>query len=347
MKILENVVPMDNQTFPFVSCFTSWLIALGKSSLTMDKLKKRHQNLYRLYMPVTGSGLAALWNESEPTLDTCYCTGEDYYLEWAMQFAGYQYEKVENNKSNRTVFTEAIKKAIEADEPIMAQSLIGTSWCLITGYDDSMDTLYGWHQREWGITQNPADGYLENGMFLKSDWYSSVQAIVIKKEKIKEKLNSADVLSHFVSVMENTKVEDYYVGQAAFQKCFDTLSNDSVYENIDDTTLHQIYKEVFFFCTTFAESRAFTGSTIETSEFKKKINADNQVMGLLNMASIPCRASHKLVWEIWAVLGNNYEYEPDLYAERLKDKAVRNKLIELIKQIQKNDLEALSYFKHI
>ena len=346
MMILNNVVPMDNQTFPFVSCFSSWVLSLSKSTATMDQLKKKHQNLYRVYMPVTGCGIAVLWNINDPTMDTCYCTSESKYLNWAMQYAGYEYETIINDKRNQQQFIQAIEESIEKGQPVMAQGLIGSSWSLITGYDEDIKTLYGWHQRESGIIENQADGYLENGMFMKFNWYDTIQRIVICKEKKKrEKLSASDIISHFVSVMEKEKVGDCIVGMPAFQKCIDVLADDSLFHNSNEQQLLQLYKAVFYFCASFAEARAFTGSTIETSEFKKRINANDHVKWLLNQASIPCRSSHKIVYELWAVLGYDYNYEPEKYVARLKDLNVRNRVIELVHQLRENDKVALKCFK--
>ena len=346
MIILNNVVPMDNQTFPFVSCFASWVLALSKSKVTIEQLKKKHQNLYRVYMPITGSGLGALWNVNEPTLDTCYCADDENYLVWAMQYAGYEYEKVINDGTNQEQLKQAIKASIEDGQPVMAQALIGSSWSLITGYDDDMNTLYGWHQRDGGITKNTADGYLENGMFIKSNWYDTIQQIVICKGKIKrQKLSSNEIITHFVSVLENKSVGDCIVGIPAFQKCIELLSDAALYKKIDDAELLRYYKAVFYFCASFAEARAFAGSTIETSEFKKKINADDRVKCLLNQASTCLRSSHKIVWDIWATLGKDYNYEPDKNVDRLRDENVRNRVIELVTSLKDNDTAALKYFK--
>lgn len=360
--ILDNVVPITNQTFPFVSCFSSWLISMGKSALPMDKLKIKHQNLYRQYMPVTGCGVVALWNENEPTIDTCYGTGGDNYLKWAMQYAGYEYEILDNDGTNRSEFIKEIKESIASSHPVMAQGLIGTTWCLITGYDDEVAALYGWHQSNWGICANPAAEHLNNGMFVKKSWYEAIKRIVICKGKSKEKLDAEEIISHLISVIEskqeydikkgqvihnadNITVSNIFTGEDAYRKCLDILSDDSVYENITEQHLQEVYKSVFFFCTTFAEARVFTGSTIETSEFKKKIKASDQVKWLLNQAALPLRDSHKTVYEIWAVLGENYNFEPEKYVTRIKDKDVRKQLITLVNRLKKNDNEALKFFK--
>lgn len=344
MKILEKIVPVDNQTFPFVSCFTSYLLAISKSTVPMEQLRKKHQNLYRLYMPVTGCGVGCLWNPENPTMDTCYCTG-DNYLDYAMQFAGYNYITIKNNHNNCSEFELLIKETIDQGQPLMAQGLIGSTWSLITGYEEDMKTLYGYHQREWGIEKNPADSHLQDGTFVKTNWYDTINQIVICKEKKKEKLSSSDVIAHFIDVLKKESANGCVVGQPAFQKCIDILEDDAFYKNISDQELLKIYTSVFYFCASFAEARVFSGSTVETSEFKKKINASLEVMGHLNQASAPLRNSHKVVYEIWAVIGKDYNFEPDKYMKRLKDQSVRKQLIELVKKLRENDIEVLRYFE--
>ena len=108
--------------------------------------EKKHEQLYQRYNLAAGYSflqidlsndghMACSWELTSQKLLQEF----DYYIEVVMDFAGYEFDKLDGGQESAF---EKIKASIDRKIPVLMQLKKECQWVLVTGYDEE-GTLYG------------------------------------------------------------------------------------------------------------------------------------------------------------------------------------------------------------
>jgi len=209
-SIISDVMNFPNGDEPmrFTACFVSMLMrAEGIAG------SKMHQALYDLYMAVTGFGFLQAdlscdayaqeyWNQTSNVI----LRGFDWYIGFAMDYAGYDFEElIFPSEQKKDAAFAKIKSSIDRDIPVLALFGRVYQWVLITGYDES-GTLYGLNGSSvWGKPEAEPAGYDENGLFFMPDWYEQTGHAFVLGAKKEPAVTMQDACKRGKRIMEHMK----------------------------------------------------------------------------------------------------------------------------------------------
>jgi len=365
-KVISSVVNFPNgcETVRFTACLVSMLMrADGLTDLDCDffcgkqkgncikcgqcqdliPLERKHEELYNLYTAVTGFGFLQMdlscddhiqtdWNQTCNVMLREF----DWYIGFAIDFAGYDYQELifpDDNKS--TVFAQ-IKTSIDRDVPVLA--LFGRlyQWVLVTGYDDD-GVLYGLDgsQGYWGNPTAQPAGYDENGLFIMPDWYEKAGHAFLLGAKKPPSITMQEVFARGIRIMEAMATKKYYSNSVDF------MLNDANFENLTDAELLVMRDRIAGWIGQPIDQRAMLGSAMNPLRFgeqpSKEIIAMNEVNRL-------CWTIHDVLWIAWRGIGEYMGGDPLDWARGLKNKAIRRMIADCFAFVRDHDeymLEAL------
>ena len=185
-KIIEDVVSFPNgcETVRFTACLVSMLMCVRK-----ETGERKHEQLYQRYNLAAGDSflqidlsndghMACSWELTSQKLLQEF----DYYIEVVIDFAGYEFDKLEGGQESAF---EKIKASIDRKIPVLMQLKKECQWVLVTCYDDE-GTLYGLDgsQGYWGASPAEPSGY-EGELFVLPDWSDKLaHAFVLGKRAL-------------------------------------------------------------------------------------------------------------------------------------------------------------------
>jgi hypothetical protein len=358
-KTISNVVnfPNECETVRFTACLVSMLMrADGITDENCDfycgkpdgncvrceqcgelvPLHKKHEELYNLYTAVTGFGFMQmdLSNDSHMNAawqQTCNVLLRefDWYIGFAFDFAGYDYEEIIFSDSDKESTFAQIKASIDNDVPVLA--LFGRlyEWVLVTGYDDD-GTLYGYDgsQEYWGKPTAAPTGYDENGLFIMPDWYEKSGHAFVLGEKKQPTVNMNDVFRRSIKLMESMQEKKYYANSVDF------MLNDANFDNLTDEELLKMRDRIAKWIGQPIDQRAMLGSAMNPMRAgqtpSKEVIAMNEVNRL-------CWTMHDVLWIAWRALGEYRSGDRLEYARGLKSKTIRRVIADCIAFVRDHD----------
>lgn len=373
MRVLGNVMPVGGkgagpESFRYPSCFGSLVmyteeydaskphVCYGEMSECTDcgwcgmsdSMLKRHSELYKVYLAVSGMGLGTVWSAGlEPgSQNSSIPCGEDDYIRWSMQYAGYEYAVTAKDgaSSNRAEMTDSIVHSVDSDPPVLAYGVAGTEWSLVTGYDGRGDTLIGWYEdwygREWEPPESRPDEYLDNGMFRKTNWYGTASRVVVvngaptprirRNEALGVERTTepcvpySEVIAHLVAILEKEQSLGCAVGFRAYDECLRLLADDGRFASADAETLGRMYEYVHRFIGSLAEARCFAFEVF-TSGFFGGVDDGDLLRRLREIQGHPM-ATHDRCWDAWRTMGEGHVCEAEKYAEGFRRPYVRREV---------------------
>jgi len=128
--------------------------------------------------------------------------------------------------------TTEIVSSIDKGIPVLAIGVIDVpEWCIIAGYDNRGDTLFGWSY----FQDNPQVKKDPNGYFMKSGWFKDTQGYVLvggKKVVPPMRQLCIDTLRFAVRIARTPVVNGDHSGLQAYVAWANQLANDS-FEGLD------------------------------------------------------------------------------------------------------------------
>lgn len=356
--ILNNVLPWNNPWVgccEFLKCFTSMLLKMeydyyknmpsicvvdGDVKLCVNCGKEDHycrmpdiwqqhrQCIYYSYLPIAGTGLTNAFDPLEVVKDPCLttygCINQSYfmtdgYIENSYRYAGYKYKKIENNGGNEIELFNVIIISIENGIPVVC--FYNNEWQLITGYDTEKKSLFLCNPNE--------EGNIEN-----KEWYEKINYILPVAGKSNDKQSIDDILKNTARILGFTEYCGVTAGLAAYDKCVKFLLDDKYFSDLNDDTLEFVYQTIHDYLGYHAETRAFTGQGIKLLAYYE--NAKNELLDLLNKLAKEASANTENAWKGWNAM-RPWPCNPKENAYLLKDRIVRDIIIDSAKEMKKND----------
>lgn len=358
-KLIPNVVNFPNgcETVRFTACFVSMLMrAEGLTNPNIDffcgnqkgncircggcndlvPLCKKHEELYNLYTAVTGFGFLQIdlsnnehmktdWNQTCNVMLREF----DWYIGFAMDFAGYDYEELIFQMDDKKRVFEKIKSSIDRDVPVL--TLFGEiyEWVLITGYDDD-DALYGLDgsQGYWGNPAAAPAGYDENGLFIMPDWYDKKGHAFILGTRKEPSVTIQDVFKRGIKIMESMKKKGYYTNTVDF------MLNDANFENLTDDELTKMRDRISLWIGQPIDQRAMLGSAMNPLRADKQL--DKELIAL-NEVNRLCWTMHDVLWIAWRAVGEYMDGDKLDFAKGLRNKTIRRTIADCFLFVRDHD----------
>jgi hypothetical protein len=393
IKILEDVMPVGapwggSESFVFPTCFASLVQSVKKvKNDTEEDKRKLHGRLNCEYLAASGIGFSYVFdkdflNYKLPDLthsdkipvayyntDLMLHYSTDQYIQFSMKYAGFNYNIINKDVNNKNDLWNAIKSSIDNQIPVLAETLVGTLWSIITGYDEENDKLIGWFpvgvyaSPEMMIGEYPPDGYLDNGMFYKAKWFDTLSKVVIVEGKTETNYSSNEFIEYWISIMEKKQKDKLLFGGDAYNAMIELLLDDEFYQTIDDQTLNKVYAYIHG-CECIAEARCFISGL---TKYGNKIGEMLDVNGHAKEIRKSLNDIHSNVWKVWAVMGENGSEciedfskigqgasmragnnacRPELYAHKLRSPKIRKEIAKYYKLFQKSDNTVLEILKN-
>jgi len=211
----------DKQTLPFPICLQSVLNYMGQN-ISYTELVAYSGEAFRQRWECNGWSPAAIDPRYiyERPLET---------YERAFNGAGRKFILSVDNKHKKAIIKDdaiaLIKAELDCGRPVIALGVVGPpEACIITGYKDDGETVLGWSLFQEG--NNPWSGCEidESGYFVKRNWWTDTQGIMVIGEEIGERASDLQVLENALRLMTTEEVGTYdgtwpvYGAQKAYEK---------------------------------------------------------------------------------------------------------------------------------
>ena len=367
-KLLENVLPVGApwggpESVRFVSCFASLLMHIRPKLLeeplycTQDiglctgcgrcgpfnTGHRKHEELYHLYLTLSGLGLQTLWREDAE--ERCFADlplvyRDDVYMERSMSFAGLSYRVVENTSEGG--MQDQIRESIDRGSPVLAYLLANDDWCLLTGYDGEGGVYGRYVRKPWDDRGRLPDSVTEDGIFEKRSWWNpGVRLAVVEGDREPEK-DTAALFAALSDTLRGPAACGCKTGFAAYAACLARLSDGSYFEHAQAPSLEADYRMLHRFVGMLAENRCFASFAFLHSlygRFPVKSSDAMRTVGAYFMDT------HNRCWNAWAMMGKNHICRPEQHAQNLRNAEVREKLCEYIGLFRQNDRMAMQLLR--
>lgn len=363
-KIIENVIPPipEAMASPFCSCFSSLLLTRKKLNPAQKNAGLRMSLMYDWMLTASGLAFGYVYKENiGSSFDkTEYYTGYDEGWEkFALNFGKCNYRVISSNSKD---VTNEIIDSIDRDMPVLAEGLCNKSWCLITGYSDKGQILYGYNARcaNCGPCSNciktKIDGYMENGMFYKTDWIASLKRIIVIDDFKAEQFDYRSYINHWLSIIQQQPRNGFLFGAQAYDAMINLLEDNAIVEFTTEHELIEIYKSVFS-NSFIPECRHCLGVGLSDSSERKAL-LDHMGFSKLPSPGIHEKMRvikekgfemHNLGWAYWAALSDKkiYPIQVKKYFSHMKSQASRIKAAAILRQLKEKDTVILNNLKDI
>jgi hypothetical protein len=366
-KLIADVVNFPNgcETVRFVACFVSMLMrAEGMTDKDCDffcdnqkgnciscgqckdlaPLNKKHEELYNLYIAVTGFGFLQLdlsndnhmkdsWNQ----ICNIILREFDWYIGFTMDYAGYEYEESIFPQETKDIVFSKIKASIDKEIPVLALFGRKYQWVLITGYDDD-GALYGLDgsQGYWGRPDPEPAGYDENGIFIMPDWYEKAGHAFVLGAKKEPAVTIQDVFRRGIKIMESMQEKKLY------SNSLDFMLDDANFDSLEDEELLKMRDRISLWIGQPIDQRAMLGYAMNRLRTGK---APDREIAAFNAIHSLCWASHDVLWIAWRGIGEYMGGDKLEWARGLKNKTIRRMIADCFKMVCDHDTHMLNNLK--
>ncbi|MGF1447935.1 MAG: hypothetical protein ACFB20_00805 [Opitutales bacterium] len=242
-----------------------------------------------------------------------------------------------------------IQESIDAGRPVLAQGVVGPpETCIICGYDEAAAVLIGWSFFQSQEAENQGVEFEPNGMFRIRDWYADKDTFELiffgdrgEPPNLAEvRRRSLEWATHCACIPE-TWDGPRHNGLAAYDawighlRCDEAIRADgSVPEGVGDKP-YQVHCAI---SGQLAEARHYGSKyLIRVAQKEPQMRAD------LLQAAGSYTHIHDLMWQVWNCCGGNTCGSEQL--ERFAQPETRQRIIELLKEAQQQDVQAIEHIK--
>ncbi|WP_058303694.1 hypothetical protein [Gorillibacterium timonense] len=363
-KIIEDIIPSTFRidqpipmTFPAMCACVDMKIKKSKAS---DETKSKNLiNSMSLCLAASGIGfLHTFDNEWLYNPNKKYANyypdalPNDDYIKYTMKFLGYNFKIIKNNGENKDEMFNYIQTSINNEIPLLAEKVVGRLWSIISGYNSKTETIVGYHPvcnwipDEFMLDNNPADGFCENGMFYKENWYKSIKQLVVIEGKNKEPLSVMDFVPYWLSIMEMNGTEKLYCGFKAHDAFIKLLKDDDYFEKADSQSLLRAYDIVRGMGGGLPECRVYTAGAIGNHFIKYcKSEIPESYWQFKGIVDRYFHDTHRQCWKVWRTSGDGFDFKEE-FVEPFRTPEVRNKIVLIFETIRQNDMYVYEALKN-
>ena len=254
------------------------------------------------------------------------------------------------------LYKRKIVASIDAGVPVIGFGIVGPpEACIIAGYGDDGETLYGWsmfqehldpaHDIEPGSDDmNAPAGIEENGYFRQVDWFGKCTGIIVLGDK--REVDTAAVyrraLEWIPVLTKRIELHHFYNGQKAFETYIQKMSDDSEFDTEDMGILAE-RKMVHYDAMTMIAERDGGARFIRDIANHPSFAS---VKGALLEAADTFDAAHNEMGAWWQVAGEIWNDE-EAQIKATADPGVRKAFIPHIRAAMEKNLAATELIESV
>lgn len=362
-KIIVDILPVSGEmASSFCCCLSSVLLSKGIKTKYDKKFASYNidEQLRRTYtqaLTASGLGFSYIFKTDFSTRfdkrEYYKAFDNDEYIKYALNYGRCNYRIIKSDDVN---MKSEIISSIERNMPVIAEGLSDSTWCLITGYEDKAEKLYGYTSGCWCcvdcvdcINRN-VDGRLDNNMFYKLNWEQSMKRIVIIDDFNAERFDYKTYIKHWISVMQQKSQNGFFFGQEAYDANIKFLEDDTNFHNNDDNTLNEIYRFIYTNCFIpeygiFSNWGLLGALQVPDNLLKdKETGLHTDLHSKLIIIMKNGLLQHNIGWNFYAALSDKKIWQANAkqYANTLKITRIRKKAITQLKKLKEIDLITLN-----
>lgn len=330
---------------PFPMALKSYLNYLGQE---MD---------YSYIMAVSGASFRLRWNTEYfdgGNVDICNIYADPYEaFKRSFKAVGKKYEIYRRADHTKESFKEIIRMEINEGRPVLAQGIIGPpEVCIITGYQDSGDTLLGWNVFQENTEFATGVTFHDSGYFITSSWWENPDtwSLMTLSEGTKDKIPNKEILANAINIMTLESLETEICsggvnqmsgGQRAYDYWADWMVDKERFG--DNLLIPQLVER--YMCHVDAQTMVGEGRSY-AAVFMESIGKENEALKpLCDKAAKLFRDTAGYSFKMADVIHGYEMNEENLKA--FGQRAAREKITELIRKAKKIEAEALEVVKEI
>lgn len=321
-----------DEDFYFVSCMKE-LLAFFKEDSLYD---------YNYLCSISGASFSFLWDRSNwNPLDDITALGCKWSEPIDRVFAavGYEYEiiKNDNSKACKDMMISKIKYSLYIEKkPLLAWGVLNKEpiCCIITGYDDSGETLIGWHYRQF--SQGLCNEYDYGGYFRKTGWFCHTSQILL----VGNRYNKPDFLEITKQTMQygsnmilkEKNILGYFCGISAYDAWIEDMNDEIAF--LDDINTLKLRTGCIYRTCEVAAEVYWNGM-----DFMKAISTWHDLMAedaLLAAADFVAQTDN--MYKIWYLIGALQD--ESVRIKQLKEKEVRREIVSILEEAKRRDVMA-------
>lgn len=254
---------------PFAACLESALQYIGHS----------YKHNYAYIMAACGAAFRLRWNSTKwdtGNVDLRNINFEKPYEPFIRSFkaVGINYSMLSRENSTKEDFKNKIIVSLDKGVPVIGLGIIGPpEACIITGYDNKGETLFGWSYFQDNPEFTKDVAFLENGYFSTNAWWDNLSSthLFILGTSGKPEHSVQDIIEYAYSLLTMSSTGMYSAGLNAYDSWAKSLQNDDFFSGGSITPI--ILESIF--CQGDAETMTGEGR-YWASEFFKEVADTNE-----------------------------------------------------------------------
>lgn len=330
---------------PFPSCLKSCLNYMGQD-INYGYLMAASGAAFRLRFS------KKFWDGGNVDITYIYEDSTEAFKR-SFEAAGRDYKFLMRKDSNKQGFIDFIKKEINQGRPVIALGIIGPpEACIITGYQEDGDILFGWNFFQHRSEYNNVVSFHESGYFTFNKWWENectsmlmsigeTESALISDKSI---LKNAIAIENRKSIVwkDDTFENEIACGQEAYEIWAKWTADDKQFDN--NITLPLLTER--FMCQVDAQSMTGEGR-FYAAEYLKSVGKRHQnVRDLcLEAAEYFFKVSNIGSKKMNEVLGRHENQE--LLLRHYAKPETRKELVKLIEEAAKNEAKAMEIIERI
>lgn len=309
-----------------------------------DRARRMHEQVYFELLTLSGLNCRTHWDpEFRPQFltDLLLETTDDDPIERAMAFAGFEYRIVEGVSPEE--FYHEVAESLARGVPVPAFRVAGDDWCLITGCDDDGKSVSGFYApQEWDSPESRPDTF-HASEFTRKEWVRKGTRLLIVTGECPARVPDGEEFSHLRNLLVASDCRECVSGLAAFDRCIELLRDDAFFTSSGEEKRHRCAAHLHGFFERLAESRGFAALAFFSGLFGKL--RDPELARLGREIGSNFLDTRDCCRRLLDAFGSNGAFRADRGAAFLCNSRVRAEMIDALRELKKNDWNAILLFE--
>ncbi len=327
---------------PFPSCLKACLNYMGQ------------QADYSSLMAVSGAAFRLRWNVDRwdgGNVDIQYVYDNPMEaFRRSFQAVGRKVRMLERKESSKEQFKAFIREELDRGRPVIALGIIGPpEACILTGYQDSGETLLGWNFFQGNPEFDQERETHECGYFITRTWWENgcTKLLMAIGEEAGETAHIRELLENAVDVLTKERIticdpvtsekRIYAGGQAAYDAWAGAIGNDREFP--ENAVLPILFERTM--CQTDAQVMVGEGRSHAACWIQKIGEKHPEINDLCQKAAQQFRDAADCAMEMYKVKGGFEQNEQNI--RTLARPEVRKQIVALIKKAKHHDQMACEH----
>lgn len=345
-KMIEQVYPFPTgcETNRFFGALSSMHMAVHPQK---PPLNIAHEFIFHVLFTVSGAGSLRLQQSLIPHELKAYEANTMLrfvpdHMDYSLQYAGYTYQKLCAQQVSKTAVMQAVKDSVDKGIPVLLKTADSIQWNVVCGYDDTEDLLMGLDAKDHydnpvipGYRMVHASQYLDNGYYCDTQWYETMDYVLICTPAPKN-ISLYAAVEKFCHSLEINLLNGFNAYIKLLQK------DDSFFTDKDDSYIKKLYEYAdgilgYMMECSHHVSEAF-GVVWKSQIANPSINP--RLQDIFSTLDAIITQTQGTVWKHW-----NYKPEGVDKSLLLRDAAYRQTLWNYFVRIEEDDRKTVTLLK--